>query len=47
LKYYTWVEQQGKAIKELDAQRSPEYWLKQQERVVEVDRLILAAREKV
>ncbi len=47
LKYYTWVEQQGKSIEELNAQRDPEYWLKQQERVVEVDRLILAAREKV
>jgi len=44
LKYYTWVEQQGKAIEELDAQKDLEYWLKQQERVVEVDKLILAAR---
>jgi hypothetical protein len=44
LKYYTWVEQQGKSIEELNAQREPEYWLKQQEQVAEVDRLILAAR---
>jgi len=44
LKYYTWVEQQGKSIEELDAQRDPEYWLKEQERVKEVDKLILAAR---
>jgi hypothetical protein len=26
LKYYTWVEQQGKTHQELDAQWSPEYW---------------------
>ena len=44
LKYYTWVEQQGKTVEELDAQRHPAYWEAQQERVSEVDRLILAAR---
>lgn len=47
LKYYTWVEQQGKSIEELNAQRDQEYWLKQQERVKEVDKLILAARGQV
>jgi len=26
LKYYTWVEQQGKSSEELNAQRDPEYW---------------------
>jgi hypothetical protein len=26
LKYYTWVEQQGKTSDELNAQWSPEYW---------------------
>lgn len=26
LKYYTWVEQQGKACEELNAQWSPDYW---------------------
>jgi hypothetical protein len=26
LKYFTWVEQQGKAIEELNAQWQPEYW---------------------
>ncbi|HTY60481.1 MAG TPA: pyridoxal-phosphate dependent enzyme [Bacteroidota bacterium] len=26
LKYYTWVEQQGKSVGELDAQWDPEYW---------------------
>jgi cysteine synthase A len=47
LKYYTWVEQQGKSIEELDAQRNPDYWLKHQGQVKEVDRLVLVAREKV
>jgi len=44
LKYYTWVEQQGKTIEELDAQRHQEYWLAKQAKVEEIDRLILAAR---
>ncbi len=44
LKYYTWVEQQGKTVQELDAQRHPDYWAAQQSRVAEVDRLILQAR---
>src|ERR1039457_2925365 len=26
LKYYTWVEQQGKACEELNAQWNPDYW---------------------
>ncbi len=26
LKYYTWVEQQGKTVQELDAQRDPAWW---------------------
>jgi len=37
LKYYTWVEQQGKTVGELNAQRTPEFWLAEQERVAEVD----------
>ncbi len=44
LKYYTWIEQQGKTLEELNAQRDPEYWLAHQARVTEVDRLISAAR---
>lgn len=44
LKYYTWVEQQGKTVEELDAQRDPEWWLRHQEMVAEIDRRILAAR---
>jgi len=44
LKYYTWVEQQGKTVAELDAQRDPGYWLEQQARTQEMDRLLVEAR---
>ncbi len=44
LKYYTWVEQQGKTVEELDAQKDPEWWIRHQEMVAEIDRRILAAR---
>src|SRR5512136_1573439 len=33
LKYYTWVEQQGKTVEELDAQLDPEWWVKHQQMV--------------
>ena len=44
LKYYTWVEQQGKSVEELDAQRDPAWWLKHQQMVGEIDARLLAAR---
>ncbi|MBD3348451.1 MAG: pyridoxal-phosphate dependent enzyme [Candidatus Eisenbacteria bacterium] len=44
LKYYTWVEQQGKTVEELDAQRDPAYWVAQQAKVEETDRLLREAR---
>jgi cysteine synthase len=44
LKYYTWVEQQGRTVEELDAQRDPAYWLAEQARVPDIDRQILAYR---
>jgi cysteine synthase A len=44
LKYYTWVEQQGKTYEELEAQRDPEWWMRHQAMVGEIDRKILAAR---
>ena len=42
LKYYTWVEQQGKELEELDRQWNefPEYWERIHGRVVEIDRQI-------
>lgn len=44
LKYYTWVEQQGKTVEELNAQRDQEWWLAEQEKVAEIDRLLRQAR---
>jgi len=44
LKYYTWVEQQGKTVEELNAQRAPEYWLAEQTRVAEIDARLRAMR---
>jgi cysteine synthase len=44
LKYYTWVEQQGKTVEELDAQRDPGFWLKEQAKVRDTDRRIKEAR---
>lgn len=44
LKYYTWVEQQGKTVEELDAQKDPEWWIKHQELVPEMDERIKGAR---
>ena len=44
LKYYTWVEQQGKTVEELDAQRDPDWWTAHQERVPEIDARIKEAR---
>ncbi len=40
LKYFTWVEQQGRTAAELRAQRSPEYWHKERGRIAEIDRMI-------
>ena len=47
LKYFTWVEQQGKTVEELDAQWSPEYWTTTQTQVDEIDRLISEFNERV
>jgi cysteine synthase len=44
LKYYTWVEQQGKSVEELDAQKDPDYWLEKQAAIDETDKRILAYR---
>jgi cysteine synthase A len=44
LKYYTWVEQQGKTVAELDEQRHQDYWEAQQARVAEIDQKIRQAR---
>ena len=44
LKYYTWVEQQGKTVEELDAQRDPAWWEAHQQRVQEIDSRLLEYR---
>jgi cysteine synthase A len=37
LKYYTWVEQQGKTVEELDAQKDPAWWEAEQHKVQDID----------
>ena len=44
LKYYTWVEQQGKSVAQLNAQKSPEFWAAEQDQVPEFDRLLRQKR---
>jgi cysteine synthase len=44
LKYYTWVEQQGKTVEELDAQLDPEWWVRHQQLIPELDARIQEAR---
>ncbi len=44
LKYYTWVEQQGKTVEELDAQRNPAWWQQHQTRVAEIDARLMQVR---
>ena len=46
LKYYTWVEQQGKTVEELQAQRRQAWWEKQQALIPEVDGMLVAKREE-
>ncbi len=46
LKYYTWVEQQGKTVEELNEQLKEEYWEKQQQMTRETDELILDHRRR-
>jgi cysteine synthase A len=45
LKYYTWVEQQGKTVEELDAQRDPAWWAHHQALVGEIDARLAALRQ--
>ncbi len=45
LKYYTWIEQQGKAVEELRAQRSGEYWVEHQSLIENTNQAILERRK--
>ena len=48
LKYFTWVEQQGKTYEEIQAQwYDPDYWLEVQAQVPEIDNLIEEFNHKV
>lgn len=46
LKYFTWVEQQGRSVDELRRQRDGAYWVEQQARVPEIDRRIRERRAR-
>ncbi|RMD89241.1 MAG: pyridoxal-5-phosphate-dependent protein subunit beta, partial [Calditrichaeota bacterium] len=48
LKYFTWIEQQGKEVSELDAQwyDYPDYWKSIQNQVQEIDKLIIEFNHK-
>jgi len=47
LKYYTWVEQQGKTVEELDAQRDQSWWEHHQSLVSEIDEKLVALRNEM
>jgi len=48
LKYYTWVEQQGKTFEEIQAQwYDPDYWTSIQAMAEPIDELIVAFNERV
>ncbi|HKJ27351.1 MAG TPA: pyridoxal-phosphate dependent enzyme [Anaerolineales bacterium] len=48
LKYFTWVEQQGKTYEEIQDQwYKPDYWTGVQQQVSEIDELIVAFNERV
>ncbi|MBI5624750.1 MAG: pyridoxal-phosphate dependent enzyme [Elusimicrobia bacterium] len=47
LKYFTWVEQQGKTVSELNALWDPEFWDKTFSRVSEYDKLITQFNARV
>lgn len=45
LKYYTWVEQQGKTVQELDAQKDQAWWIAEQQKVADIDAKLLEYRK--
>ena len=49
LKYYTWIEQQGRSVEELDAQwyDYPDYWENIQNQVDEIDELIESMNQEI
>jgi len=48
LKYYTWVEQQGKTYEEIQAMwYAPDYWTNVQKQAAEIDALIIEFNAEV
>jgi len=45
LKYFSWVEQLGKTVEELNAQLDPEWWIREQNRVAEIDQRLVQSRK--
>lgn len=43
-KYYTWVEQQGMTVEDLDAQLDDDWWAAEAAKVGEIDRALVAVR---
>lgn len=46
LKYYTWVEQQGKEVDELNAQAYQKYWIEKQNSIEKIDEKLRDVRDK-
>lgn len=44
LKYYTWIEQQGKTIEELNAQKRQDYWIEKQNQINNIDEKLKSIR---
>jgi len=44
LKYYTWVEQQGKSVEELNAQMSQDWWVREQDKIAAIEKKLIDAR---
>ena len=43
-KYFTWVEQRGKSIDELRALADPDFWLREQSKIADIDKKLARAR---
>jgi len=46
LKYYTWVEQQGKTVAELNVQKSQSWWAEERSSIQDVDNRLSEARKR-
>jgi hypothetical protein len=44
LKYYTWVEQQGRSVEELNKTMSQDFWKAESGKIEEIDKLLLDYR---